>query len=56
MWCWRGMEISWTGSVRNKQVLQTVKEERKTPHIIKRKKDTWIGHILRINCLLKYVA
>jgi hypothetical protein len=33
-----------------KYVLHTVKEERNIPHIIKRRKANWIGHILRRNC------
>jgi len=29
MWCWQGMEkISWTGHVRNKEVLLRVKKQR----------------------------
>jgi hypothetical protein len=56
MWCWRRMEkISWTDRVRNEVVLHRVKEERNILHTIKRRKATWIGHILRRNCLLKHV-
>jgi hypothetical protein len=56
MWCWRKMEkISWTDRVRNEEVLNRVKEERTILHTIKRRKATWIGHILRRNCLLKRV-
>jgi hypothetical protein len=40
--------------VRNEEVLRRVKEERNTLHTIKRRKDNWIGHILRRNCLLKH--
>jgi hypothetical protein len=54
MWCWRRMEISCTDRLRNKKVLQRVKEERNIVHTIKRKAN-WIGHILRRNCLLKHV-
>jgi hypothetical protein len=28
MWCWRRMEISWTGHVKSEEVLQRVKEEK----------------------------
>jgi hypothetical protein len=49
------MEISWTGRVR-KEVLSTVKQEKKTLHTIKRRKTNWIGHILCRNCLLKHVT
>jgi hypothetical protein len=56
MWCWRRMEkISWTDRVRNEEVLHRVKEVRNIVHTIKRRKANWIGHILRINCLLKHV-
>jgi hypothetical protein len=56
MWCWRRMEkISWTDRVRNEEVLQRVKEERTILHTIKRRKGSWIGHILRRNFLLKHV-
>ena len=30
-------------------------EERNIVHTIKRRKDSWIGHFLRRNCLLKHV-
>jgi hypothetical protein len=53
MWCWRRMEkICWTDRVRNEEVLHRVKGERNILHTIKRRKDNWIGHILRRNCLL----
>jgi hypothetical protein len=55
-WCWRRMEkISWTDRVRNEEVLHRVKKERNILHTIKRRKANWIGHILRRNCLLKFV-
>jgi hypothetical protein len=47
-------KIVWTDCVRNK-VLQRDKVERNSIHTIKRRKANWIGHILRVNCLLKYV-
>jgi hypothetical protein len=54
--CWRRMEkIGWTDRVRNEDVLHIVKEERNIIHTVKGKKVDWIGHILRRNCLLKYV-
>jgi hypothetical protein len=56
MWCWRRMEkISWTDRVRNEEVLYRVKEERNILHKIKSGKANWIGHILRMNCLLKHI-
>jgi hypothetical protein len=48
-------KISWTDRVRNEEVLHRVKEERNIVHTIKRRKNYWIGHILRRNCLLKHV-
>jgi hypothetical protein len=55
MWCWRRVgKISWTGRVRNEEVLHRVKE-RNILDTIKRRKANWIGHILRRNCLLKDV-
>jgi hypothetical protein len=48
-------KISWTDRVRNEEVLHRVKEERNILSTIKRRKDYWIGHILRRNCLLKHL-
>jgi hypothetical protein len=50
-------KISLIDRVRNEDVLHRVKEERNTLHTrtIKRRKTSWIGHILRRNCLLKHV-
>jgi hypothetical protein len=36
-------------------VLLTVNEQRNILHEIRKQKATWIGHILRRNCLLKKV-
>jgi hypothetical protein len=53
--CWRKMEaISWIDHMRN-EALFRIKEERNILHTIKRRKADWIGHILRWNCLLKYI-
>jgi hypothetical protein len=41
--------------VKNEEVLHKVKEKRNIVHTIKIRKDNWIGHILRINCLLKHM-
>jgi hypothetical protein len=54
--CWRRMDkVRWTDHVKNKNVLHGVKEERKIRHTIRRRKDTWICHTLRRNCLLEHV-
>jgi len=56
MWCWRRMEkINWTDHVRNEEVLLRVKEQRNIQHEIRKRKDNWIGHILRRNCFLQLV-
>jgi len=44
-------KIGWT----DREVLHRVKEERNTLHTIKKRKASWIGHMLRRNCLLKHV-
>jgi hypothetical protein len=55
MWCWRVMEkISWTNRVNN-EVLHRVKGERNILHTVKRRKATWIRHILRKKCLLSHI-
>jgi hypothetical protein len=41
--------------VRNEEVLLRVKEQRNILHEISNRKANWIGHILRINCLLRQV-
>jgi hypothetical protein len=48
-------KISWTEHVRNEEVLLRVKEQRNILHEIhvSKRKDNWIGYILRINCLLQ---
>jgi len=57
MWCWRRMKkSSWTDHVRNEEVLLKVKEQRNILHEIRNRKDNWIGHILRRNCLLQQVT
>jgi hypothetical protein len=56
MCCWRRIEkISWTDHVRNEEVLLRVKEQRNILHEISKQNATWIGHILRRNCLLQQV-
>ena len=49
-------EVSCSDRVRNEEVLQRVEEERNILQTNKQeRKANWIGHILRINCLLKRV-
>ena len=48
--------ISWTDRVRNEEVLHRVKEERNIIHTIQIRKADLIGHILRMNCLIKHIV
>jgi hypothetical protein len=50
------LKISWIDYVRNKDVLLRVKEQRNILHKIRKRKANWIGHILRLNCLLQRVT
>jgi len=46
MWCWRRMEkITWTGRVKNEELLCNVKEENNSLHEKKRGRLYWIDHI-----------
>ena len=56
-WCWRRKEkIRWTDRVRNEEVLLRVNEQRNILHEIRKRNATWIGHILRRNCLVKQIT
>jgi len=46
--------ISWTNRVRNKEVLNRVKEDRNILNTVNRRKTKWTGHILCRYCLLKH--
>ena len=48
-------KISWTDHVRNEEVLLRVNEQRDILREIRKWKASWIGHILRRNCLLQQV-
>ena len=41
--------------MRNEEVLLRGKEEKNIVHTINKRKANWIVHLLRRNCLLKYV-
>jgi hypothetical protein len=48
--CWRRMlEIKWTDSITNFEVLKRAKEERLLLKILKNRHHSWIGHIIRQN-------
>ena len=49
-------KISCTDHVKNEDVLLRVKEQRNILHEIRKWKVNWIGHILRRNCLLRWVT
>jgi hypothetical protein len=52
---WRGKEkVSYTDRVKNEEVFHTVNDERNILCTVK-KKDNWIGDILRSGCLLKRI-
>lgn len=56
MWIWRRSQgISWRDRVTNEEVLKRVGETRKLLEDIKRRKKTWIGHVLRRDGLMKEV-
>ena len=46
--------MGWNDHVIN-ELLPRGKEERNTIHTIKERKSNWTGHILRRNCLPKYL-
>jgi hypothetical protein len=48
-------KISFNDHVRTEEVLLRVKEQRNILHEISKRKSSWIGHILRKNCLLRQV-
>jgi hypothetical protein len=48
-------EDSWTGHVRNEEVLCGLKEERDVLHTLKGRKANLIGYISYRNCILKHV-
>jgi hypothetical protein len=48
-------KISWTGHVRNEEVLLRVKEQMNILLEIRKRKANWIPHILRRNCFLQRV-
>lgn len=56
MWLWRRMEnIKWSDKIRNEEVLRRVGEERRILETIRERKASWIGHILRRDCLQRRI-
>ena len=51
---WRRMEkIKWTDKTSNEEELRHVGEERSLVNTAIKRKKSWIGHVLRHDCLLK---
>ncbi|KAI5738261.1 hypothetical protein M8J77_004739 [Diaphorina citri] len=56
MWLWRRMEgVKWTDKVRNEEVLKRMGEKRTLMGAIRKRKTSWLGHILRRNCLQRRI-
>ena len=56
MWIWRRMErISWKDKISNEVVLERVGVKRDLMDMLRKRKKTWIGHVLRGDGLLKEV-
>ena len=56
MWIWRRSQgIAWRDRVTNEEVLNRVSEVRQLLKDIKRRKKTWIGHVLRRNGLMREI-
>ena len=54
MWIWRRMEsVKWTDKIKNAVLLETVREGRIMPELIKKRQRYWLGHWVRRNCPLK---
>jgi len=48
MWCWGSMDISWTDSLKNEEVLLRVKEERNIPRTVKRRLTGLVTSCLKL--------
>lgn len=56
MWVWRRLKgIKWSDKVRNEEVLRRVGENREILRTIKNRKRSWLGHILRRDCLQRRI-
>ena len=56
MWIWRRTQgITWKDRITNEEVLNRVGEVRQLLMDIKKRKKTWIGHVLRRNGLMREV-
>lgn len=51
-WTWRRVEnIKWSDKIRNEEVLRRVGEERAILKTIRKRNESWLGHMLRRDCL-----
>ena len=48
-------EEEWTDKISNEEVLRCVGEHRSLVNTVIKRKKSWIGHVLRHDCLLKTV-
>ena len=48
-------KIKWTDKISNEEVVRRVGEERSLVNTVIKRKKSWIGHVLRHDCLLKSV-
>uniref|UniRef100_A0A8D8TDU0 Craniofacial development protein 2 n=1 Tax=Cacopsylla melanoneura TaxID=428564 RepID=A0A8D8TDU0_9HEMI len=56
MWLWRRVEsIKWSDKIRHEEVLRRVDEERVILKTIRKRKGSWLGHILRRDCLQRRI-
>jgi hypothetical protein len=49
-------KISWTDRVRDEKILYRINKGRNIIHTIQTRKADLIGHILRMNCLIKHIV
>ena len=47
------MKVSWTEHKTNEQVLQMIDTEREMMDTLRSRQETWLGHILRQDLLLR---
>lgn len=56
MWCYRRMlKISWVEKVTNEQVLRRLSEEMSLLKTLQKRRNTWIGHVMRHEGLLEII-
>jgi hypothetical protein len=54
MWCYRRiLKISWMDMVTNEEVLERMAEKRTLWNVVKKRRNEWIGHVIRHGGLLR---